>query len=409
MKRIWLALLFFPVFAYADAVSLSFKAIPVMDFAEATYKAMLGKDYMVSPDLNGLDKKVTINVKRIDRDQLSPLLEEVLGSVGIRVREASGIVRLERSPAIGAAPNDQILAAPLPTLNRYDAMQPDAGVDEFELYRPRNRTAEFLQAALRSAGIATGQGPAGGVGDQQVQDAIVISGVDSKRKKVRQLLEQLDQRPVALNVRAALIEFTDSAEDALSFGAAVNILGGRLALALNSGEVASDNFARLKVGGIDAVFKAINGDSRFRFRTQPTLRLVDGAIGKLMVGSEVPVRGAMTLSKDGTPIQSIEYRSSGLALTVQPRAMDRRFTAKVVQEVSSFANTRTSNIDSPTLNKRQIEATVDAEDGEVIVLAGLDEETVSDGRSGPFSWLNLSRSFNSRKTQLLVLLEFRRL
>ncbi|MDW9240759.1 hypothetical protein C7S17_0788 [Burkholderia thailandensis] len=52
---------------------------------------------------------------------------------------------------------------------------------------------------------------------------------------------------------------------------------------------------------------------------------------------------------------------------------------------------------------------MDAEDGEVIVLAGLDEETVSDGRSGPFSWLNLSRSFNSRKTQLLVLLEFRRL
>ncbi|AHI80088.1 bacterial type II and III secretion system family protein [Burkholderia thailandensis E444] len=409
MKRIWLALLFFPVLAYADAVSLSFKAIPVMNFAEATYKAMLGKDYMVSPDLIGLDKKVTINVKRIDREQLPPLLQEVLGSVGVRVREVSGIVRLEKGPPVGVASGDQILSAPLPSLDPHRTAQPDAESEDFELYRPRNRTVEYLQVALRSAGIANGQGSTGGAGDQQVQDAVVISGADAKRAKIRQLLEQLDQRPVVLNVRAALIEFTDSAEDALSFGAAVNILGGRLALALNSGEVASDNFARLKVGGLDAVFKAINGDSRFRFRTQPTLRLVDGAVGKLMVGSEVPVRGAMTLSKDGTPIQSIEYRSSGLALTVQPRAMDRRFTAKVIQEVSSFANTRTSNIDSPTLNKRQIEATVDAEDGEVVVLAGLDEETVSDGRSGPFSWLNLSRSFNSRKTQLLVLLEFRRL
>lgn len=129
-----------------------------------------------------------------------------------------------------------------------------------------------------------------------------------------------------------------------------------------------------------------------------------------MVGSEVPVRGALTLSKDGTPIQSVEYRSSGLVLTVQPRALDGRFTANIVQEVSSFASTSTSNIDSPTLNKRQIEATVDAEDGEVVVLAGLDEENVSEGSSG-FSWLpfKTSRTSSSRNTQLFVLLEFKRL
>ena len=414
MKRLLLALLVAPVIAHAENVSLSFKAIPVMDFAEATYKAMLGKDYVITPDLIGLDKRVTINVKTIDRSKLPQLLGDVLASVGVRARESGGIVRLEKVPGDGGPllaaidPSGRVLDAPLPGRA---ASAPDKPVEpeDFEVYRPRNRTVEYLQMLMRAAGLPVGM-PGQAQGQQSAQDQMVIAGTEEKRAKVRKLLEQLDQKPVVMNVRAALVEFTDSKDDSFSLGAVLDVLGGRLQLALNAGTVASGNFARLKTGSIDAVLKAINGDSRFRFRTQPSLRLVDGERGRLMVGSEVPVRGQLTLSKDGTPIQSIEYRSSGLVLTVQPRALDGRFTANVVQEVSSFAATSTSNIDSPTLNKRQIEATVDAEDGEVVVLAGLDEENVSEGSSG-LSWLpfKTSRTSSSRNTQLFVLLEFKRL
>lgn len=415
MKRLLLALLFVPIMAQAQGVALSFKAVPVIDFAEATYKAMLGKDYVVSPDLIGLDKRVTINVKSIDRAKLPQLLDEVLASVGVRARELGGIVRLEKVPFIGSesplspADSTRVLEAPLPGRSPVAREDKEPEPEDFEVYRPKNRTVEYLQALLKAAGVSAG--PSGqGQGQQLAQDQMVIVGSEEKRAKVRKLLEQLDQKPVVMNVRAALVEFTDSKDDSFSLGAVLDVLGGRLQLALNAGTVASGNFARLKTGSIDAVLKAINGDSRFRFRTQPSLRLVDGERGRLMVGSEVPVRGQLTLSKDGTPIQSIEYRSSGLVLTVQPRALDGRFIANVVQEVSSFAATSTSNIDSPTLNKRQIEATVDAEDGEVVVLAGLDEENVSEGSSG-LSWLpfNTSRTSSSRNTQLFVLLEFKRL
>jgi hypothetical protein len=415
MKRLLLALLFVPIMAQAQGVALSFKAVPVIDFAEATYKAMLGKDYVVSPDLIGLDKRVTINVKSIDRAKLPQLLDEVLASVGVRARELGGIVRLEKVPFIGSesplspADSTRVLEAPLPGRSPVAQEDKEPEPEDFEVYRPKNRTVEYLQALLKAAGVSAG--PSGqGQGQQLAQDQMVIVGSEEKRAKVRKLLEQLDQKPVVMNVRAALVEFTDSKDDSFSLGAVLDVLGGRLQLALNAGTVASGNFARLKTGSIDAVLKAINGDSRFRFRTQPSLRLVDGERGRLMVGSEVPVRGQLTLSKDGTPIQSIEYRSSGLVLTVQPRALDGRFIANVVQEVSSFAATSTSNIDSPTLNKRQIEATVDAEDGEVVVLAGLDEENVSEGSSG-LSWLpfNTSRTSSSRNTQLFVLLEFKRL
>lgn len=413
MRHLFLALLFAPLIAHAESVALSFKAVPVMDFAEATYKAMLGKDYVITPDLIGLDKRVTINVKSIDRSRLPQLLSDVLASVGVRTREAGGIVRIEKvaaidgGPLLSAADGSQVLAAPLPS--HAAIVDKEAESEDFEVYRPKNRTVEYLQMLMRGAGMPVGQASQS-QGQQSAQDQMVIVGTEEKRAKVRKLLEQLDRKPVVMNVRAALVEFSDSKDDSFSLGAVLDILGGRLQLALNAGAVASGNFARLKSGSIDAVLKAINGDSRFRFRTQPSLRLVDGERGRLMVGSEVPVRGALTLSKDGTPIQSIEYRSSGLVLTVQPRALDGRFTANVVQEVSSFASTSTSNIDSPTLNKRQIEATVDAEDGEVVVLAGLDEENISEGSSGlPWLPFKTSRTSSSRNTQLFVLLEFKRL
>lgn len=413
MKRLLLALLVAPVIAHAENVSLSFKAIPVMDFAEATYKVMLGKDYVITPDLIGMDKRVTINVKSIDRSTLPQLLGDVLASVGIRARESSGIVRLEKVPGDGVplpalVDGGRVLDVPLPGRAAF-APKNEPEPEDFEVYRPKNRTVEYLQMLLRAAGLPLGMSGQE-QGQQSAQDQMVIAGTEEKRAKVRKLLEQIDQKPVVMNVRAALVEFTDSKDDSFNLGAVLDVLGGRLQLALNAGTVASGNFARLKTGSIDAVLKAINGDSRFRFRTQPSLRLVDGERGRLMVGSEVPVRGQLTLSKDGTPIQSIEYRSSGLVLTVQPRALDGRFTAKVVQEVSSFSATSTSNIDSPTLNKRQIEATVDAEDGEVVVLAGLEEENVSEGSSG-LSWLpfKTSRTSSSRNTQLFVLLEFKRL
>lgn len=411
MKRLIILILLLPFVSHAETVALNFKAVRVVDFAEATYKVMLNKDYLISPEVLGMDKRVTINVKSIDRDKLQQLLGDVLASVSVTAKESGGIVRLEKSassdPLVAAIDNAKLMNSLLPGVGRLDPAGKEIEEQGYEIYRPKNRTVEYLQTVLRSTGLLM-SAPGAQPGNQISQDAMIISGTDTRREKILKLLGQLDQKPVVMNVRAALVEFTDSKDDSFSFGAILDILGGKLSLALNSALVPSDNYARLKTGSIDAVFKAINGDSRFHFRTQPTLRLVDGEKGRLMVGSEVPVRGALTLSKDGIPIQSIDYRSSGLVLTVQPRALDGRFTASITQEVSSFANTSTSNIDSPTLNKRSIEAVVDAEDGEVIVLAGLDEESSTNGRSG-LLWFPTSKTETERKTRLLVLLEFQRI
>lgn len=237
---------------------------------------------------------------------------------------------------------------------------------------------------------------------------MVISGTEEQRIKLRKLIADLDTPPKVINVRAALVEFSDTTNSGWNVGGVLSLLSEKLDISANAGATAA-NFARFKTGSIDSLIGVMSSDSRFHFRSQPSIRLIDGEQGRLQIGSDVPVRGALTITQSGQQVQATEYKPSGLVLSVLPRVLDGRVQARLVQEISSFSKTNTSGIDSPTLNKRALETTVDAEDGEVVVLAGLDEESTTEGQSGPFDWLPLSRSRDKRNTQLLVLLEFQRL
>ena len=211
-----------------------------------------------------------------------------------------------------------------------------------------------------------------------------------------------------VDVRAVVVEVALTDDTSFDVGVLLSMLGGRLSISLNALAVPL-NVARLQVGGLNALLGAMAGDSRFKFRSQPSLRLTDGSSGKLQVGTDTPVRGQISTNKDGTVLQSIEYRSSGLVLNVLPRVLADRVQAQITQEILSFARTVTSGIDSPTLNKRSISANVDVESGEVVVLAGLEEETQTVTKSGLPFFRGLSSNSSSGTTHLVVLLEFTRI
>ncbi|HZX31568.1 MAG TPA: hypothetical protein VFF03_09470, partial [Rhodocyclaceae bacterium] len=178
MKHLLMSFLLLPALAQAEPLALNFKAAKVMDFAEATYKAILNKDYVISPELMDMDKRVTISIKQIERSKLPQLLGDVLASVGVTAREVGGIVRLERDQATdsGAAqvqPTRQVAAAVPSSAQGLGGRPPEP--EEFEIYRPKNRTVEYLQALLRAAGLQVGI-PGGGQGQQTTQDAMVIAG-----------------------------------------------------------------------------------------------------------------------------------------------------------------------------------------------------------------------------------------
>lgn len=136
---------------------------------------------------------------------------------------------------------------------------------------------------------------------------------------------------------------------------------------------------------MDAFYELFRTDSRFHVVSSPRLRVRNGAKASFSVGSDVPVLGQISYS-DNKPIQSIEYRSSGIILSVQPKIRQHLIELSIDQQLSNFAKTDTGVNNSPTLIKRQVNTEVSLADGDIILLGGLAENKVSEAETG-FSFL----------------------
>ena len=75
-----------------------------------------------------------------------------------------------------------------------------------------------------------------------------------------------------------------------------------------------------------------------------------------------------------TPVQSIQYRSSGVIFEIQPTVKGNSIDLKIQQQLSNFVKTETGVNNTPTLIKRDLVTDVTVKNGEVIVLGGLAQD-----------------------------------
>lgn len=402
MKRLLLPLLFVALHATAQPLALQFDRIGLVQFGEATFKAILKEDFIVDPQLVEDSRRVTVNVANIDRANIRPLLERVLLDAGIQVERRNGINWLVPAKSVqagslavsGAMQSAQTIAAPTLSAENVAAALP-AQLDAVELYRPRFRPVDQLQRVV-NAFLGTGFSDS---------EFVIVAAQDKRRKAALTLLEQYDVKPLEIVARAAVIEYSEENEQGFSFKTAFSAFAGKLSL--NYGPSPMGNFITFKNSTIDAVLSALEGDARFSLVSQPTLRIANGAQGRFTVGSDVPVLDSVQTDKNGNPIQSITYRQSGVIFSLKPVIMRDRVQVEVWQQLSNFQRTSTSSIDSPTLLKRELQTTVGLDSGDIVVLAGLEESKDSSSRSG-FSFLPDFMKTTKRtdgRTQLLLVLE----
>ena len=278
-------------------------------------------------------------------------------------------------------------------------VSPKADIPEqVHTYRPRGRSIEFLAMAAKLVGAV--------VPDMKSSDVLVFGGTAETCAKVRKLLDDIDRPSQAYMVRGSLLEFTVSDSSVRSLNLALSAFAGKLGLALSAG-AKQVNALSFTGSNLTAVLSAIDSDSRFRYVAEPQIRVMEGQEAKLTVGEEVPTRGAATLDKNGNPIASIQYRQAGVVITVKPQRTEDGIVLTIGQQVSSFGATTTSDIDSPTVFKREAQTTVTAKPGEVIMLAGMDSTRETGSRSGLAFLPEFMHSKNneSNRSQMVLLLE----
>jgi general secretion pathway protein D len=254
-----------------------------------------------------------------------------------------------------------------------------------------------------------------------VNNALLIVATSSEYEVIEAALKRLDIRPLQVMIEAAIAEVTLTKD--LRFGVQWMFNNGHNDLTLSgisSGAVSQSfpGFSYLYTGGsrITAVLSALEDITKVQVLSSPKVMVLNNQTATLEVGDQVPVAtqsSVSTLTSDATVVNSIDYKSTGVILTVTPRVNEGGLVLMdISQEVSDVTTTTTSSLDSPTINERKIGSTIAIQDGQTIALGGLISDNRSDGRTGvPFlqsipvvGSLFRQDSRSDTRTELLVLI-----
>lgn len=451
-KKIALFLLFFSSSVFADTLSFQFDNARLADVVNYVFRTVLKTDYIISRDVP-LDTLVTFKLTDIEPVDVLPSFRRVLNAYDLDVSPAGRVLILGRlasgASAVSAPAGVGVggaVAGGSPLLSGGVGVDFDIPV---RVYFPRYRSVDYLSSVVRVSGgrLADVQQSNQFVNQpnqfsqinqtnqnlnqvnqlnqlnqlnqrQQVvnsvaqveRDFLLFSASDDVYKKILLLLDQIDVAPTVVQIKAVVLELTTGDDSQRSINVIASLLSSKFGIVFDAGSTAKNQLS-VKLPDLSVLLSAVDGDSRFRYLSEPYMRVVDGESAKLTVGQEVPTRGAVVQNSTGQNIQSIEYRTAGLMLEVFPRIYADSVQLKINQEISSFTTTNTSGIDSPTILKRQASSVVRLGDGELFILGGLDEERDTSSRSG-VSFLPdflSARSSTKSKSQILIIMELRRL
>jgi general secretion pathway protein D len=168
---------------------------------------------------------------------------------------------------------------------------------------------------------------------------------------------------------------------------------------------------------LQAFLTAQASQNKLNILSTPHILAADNKEARIEVGDEVPI-----VTSEYVPLQaervestsrSIEYRSTGIILTVTPRINEKGLVAMDVnQEVSQAQETITSGIESPTISNRKAQTSLVVQDGSTVVIGGLIAEQMEKTIRGvPFlssipllGYLFSDTSEKKGKTELIILI-----
>ena len=238
-------------------------------------------------------------------------------------------------------------------------------------------------------------------------NALVISAPTAIYNNLRAVIEQLDVRRAQVFVEALIAEvqadraaefgiqwqaldglnktgtqvfggtnFGSSGTNILGIAADATTVGQGLNLGLIRGALTYKGATILNLG---LLARAMQNDTATNILSMPTLLTLDNEEARFSGGQNVPfLTGQYATtgsSTTPTPFQTIERRDVGLTLRVKPLITEGgAIRLQLYQEVSSVVQSAAVAAGLASLNKRVLETSVLADDGQIIVLGGLLQE-----------------------------------
>ncbi len=264
--------------------------------------------------------------------------------------------------------------------------------------------------------VASAQNGSSLAGDATIQadpdtNALIITADPNTTQNLKAVIRQLDIRRAQVLIEAIIAEISTNLDKNIGVGVAVDgsqTTGKNIPIGISNlagiGNILG-SLAAASTGGSTGVGSAIgpgltlaggrtlNNGTRYalllhalasnaatNILSTPSIVTLDNQEAKIVVGENVPfVTGTYTnAGTSGTnPFQTIQRQDVGLTLKVTPQ-INEGDTIKLdlEQETSSVASTSATS--GPTTRKRSIKTSVLVDDGGILVLGGLIQETAND-------------------------------
>lgn len=393
--KILIYLLFFAAVP-AYATSLDFTEIRIADLVRVIYSDLNGDAVMIASELIKDERTVSYYQRATTALKAKDQTRQILESMGYRVEKIGGVYHVDKAApektetliynvrAKSAAQLAEVVAGIVPGFRQLDR-------------RP------LTSAAPTPATVDTPPGTASQLVTKSAGDVLIASVPVGEINNVRTILAAIDRAPAEVTVKALLVEVSATENQASAVNALLELASGKVGISWTGG-AESARGVTLKFGALDAVISALETDKRYRVLSAPRIRVNSGVKARFAVGSEVPVLGSVTHPQSGQPVQSVDYRNAGVILDVLPTVLNDRATLEINQQLSNFVQTTTGVNNSPTLLKRELSTTVQGVAGDVLVIAGLEEEKTNNDKTGFFFMPEMLRSKSSDSTRSTIVM-----
>jgi general secretion pathway protein D len=244
-------------------------------------------------------------------------------------------------------------------------------------------------------------------------NSLIVTGPEPLYRQVRLMVDQLDTRRAQVYIESMIVEVKgDNAADfgfqwqgligqrgdtnliglGTNLGSTGNIIGINTGAAAGRVELGQGlNIGLIRnYGGtyaLSAIARALQSQANTNIVSTPNLITLDNEEAKIVVGSNVPfITGQFTNTGTATtnPFQTIERKDVGITLRIRPQVGEGGSVRMTIYQESSSVSKDTAPGTSnagPTTNKRQIETNVVIDDGGIIVLGGLIEDSYTEEQS----------------------------
>lgn len=324
-------------------------------------EALVARAVEVSQELDSHDRTEdtlrVIPLNNANAEDLVPVLQQMALAMDAR-RESSSEVSAKTTIAHHEPTNSLVISAPPETLSALERIITDLD---------RRRAQVLVEAIIVEMSDDTAR---------ELGLQFLVSGTGESTVPFV-TTNYSRSAPNLLALAGALSSdtpFSSGSEDSTNpfAQAAVNSLLGLSGLSIGVGGQDGDTM-------FGAILTAVENDTQSRILSKPFNMTLDNGTSSLLVGQEVPVAtGEVLGDSNSNPFRTVDRKKIGVGLDVTPRiSNDGTIRMDIRQEVSNIAQAISTSSSSTDLifNTREITTSVIADDGEIIVLGGLVEQS----------------------------------